>query len=355
MSQNELEAMGWAEPFRSAFEELDDPELEPGRIAVEHRRGYTLIAPSGEMEGDVPGKMRKQVALSSELPSVGDWVAFRRVPDENKAVIEVVLPRRSKFSRKIAGFEVDEQIVATNIDHVFLISALDQDLNLRRIERYLTLAWESGAQPVIVLTKSDLHDNPDQAIADVSEIAPGVDVHAISNVTESGYEELERYLGSGTIAVMGSSGVGKSTLINHLLGEDTMTVADIRWDGKGRHTTTHRELMRLPQGGWIIDTPGMREIQLWDATEGLDVAFSDIAELAAECKFSDCAHDTEPGCAVKLALQENRLDAGRLESYRKQLREMQALARKLDKRLASAERKKWAQIGKEGKARSRHR
>lgn len=350
----DLRSLGWDDRLQEAFETLDDPDLQPARVALEHRKGYTVITPGGELDAEVPGRMRHEAVLSSDLPAVGDWVAVRSVSEENKATVVAVLPRRSKFSRKVAGTEVDEQVVAANVDFAFLVSALNQDLNLRRIERYLTVAWDSGAQPVIVLTKADLSENVTQAVADVCEVAPGVEVHALSNVTGEGFEALDPYLGEGrTIAVMGSSGVGKSTLINRLVGQDAMDVQEIRWDGKGRHTTTHRELVRLPQGGWIIDTPGMREIQLWDSIEGLEAAFSDITELAAECKFSDCAHGSEPGCAVKLAIAENRLKPDRLESYRKQLREMAALARKLDKRLASSEAKRWKKLSKDARARAR--
>ena len=244
--------------------------------------------------------------------------------------------------------------MATNIDIVFLASALDQDMNVRRTERYLTMAWESGAVPVIVMTKSDLCEDLAYAYEEFAAIAPGVSIHAVSSLEGEGFDELAPYLsGNKTVAVLGSSGVGKSSLINRLYGEELLAVRGIRDDGKGRHTTTHRQLVALPGGGLIIDTPGMRELQLWEADGGIDQAFDDIAELAGECKFRDCAHETEPGCAVLAAIESGELEESRLASYRKLLRELAALERKRDKRLASEQSKKWRALHREGRARAR--
>jgi ribosome biogenesis GTPase len=350
----DLASLGWNDRLRDAFEQIEEKELVPARVMLEHRKGYSVWSELGELEAEVPGKMRHDAKLSSELPAVGDWIAVRVLPGERRGQVVAVLPRSSKFSRKVAGEQVDEQVVAANVDIAFLVSGLDQEPNLRKIERYLTVAWESGAQPVVVLAKSDLADDAAQALEDVVAIAPGVPVHAVSNLTGEGFEELQDYFEPGkTFAVMGSSGVGKSSFINRLVGEEVMTTQEIRWDGKGRHTTTHRELIVLPQGGSIIDTPGMRELQLWDASEGLESAFSDVLELAEGCRFRDCIHESEPGCAVKLALEEGRLAPERFQSYRKQLREIAAIARKRDKQLANIEAKKWKKLTRDARARAR--
>jgi ribosome biogenesis GTPase len=238
----------------------------------------------------------------------------------------------------------EQQVVAANVDTVFLVSALVDDYNLRRLERYLVLAWESGAQPVVVLTKSDLCDDVDVAIAEVESVAVGVPVHAVSNVTGEGVDELRPYFsGNRTVAALGSSGVGKSTLINSLSGHEVMATGSVRRDGRGRHTTTRRELIPVPGGGFFLDTPGMRELQLAEATGGIEEAFDDLFELFARCRFSDCAHDQEPGCAVKQALRDGELDAARWKSYQKLQRELAMLDRKLDARAKSEERKKWRQ------------
>jgi ribosome biogenesis GTPase len=231
---------------------------------------------------------------------------------------------------------------------------MNEDLSLRRLERYLILAWESGARPVIVLTKADLHPAPEVAVAEVETISGGVPVHAISSVTGQGLDEVTGLLGPGLTAVLlGSSGVGKSTLVNTLAGEDLLETQEIRGDGTGRHTTTRRELIQLPSGGLVIDTPGIREVQLWVADEGIDEAFEDITELFAHCRFSDCAHDSEPGCAVQAALADGTLAEDRWESYLKLQGELAHLERKLDKRAASEARKKWKALSAEGKANMR--
>jgi ribosome biogenesis GTPase len=251
--------------------------------------------------------------------------------------IHAVLPRRTAFARKVAGDETIAQVVAANVDTAIVVTALPDDVNPRRLERYLAMAWESGAMPVVVLTKVDLAEDPAASIATVRIVAPGVDVIALSSMTGDGVDLLERLLQPGRTAVLlGPSGAGKSTLVNRLLGAERLRTSSVREDGKGRHTTTHRELVRLRGGALLIDTPGMRELQLWDADAGLGAAFADIYALAARCRFRDCQHDTEPGCAVTRAVDAGRLPADRLESLRQLQRELAYLARRQDK-LAEAE------------------
>jgi ribosome biogenesis GTPase / thiamine phosphate phosphatase len=338
-----LSFLGWNAFFADAFEPYADQGLIPARVSVQHRGSYVLLTDEGELRAEPAGRLMRDAAPAG-LPAVGDWVAARS-REEGRAMIHALLPRRTAFSRKVASGPSDrteQQIVAANVDTVFLISGLGRDLNLRRLERYLTMAWESGAEPVIVLTKLDLY--PDEAVAaraEVEAIAFGVPVHAVSGITGEGVEELDGYLAPGrTIALLGSSGVGKSTLVNFLSGREVLATRDVRADGRGRHTTTHRELVPLPGGALLLDTPGMRELQLWDAEEGLEGAFSDITVLAAECRFSDCAHDREPGCAVRAAIENGSLAAERFESYGKLQRELYRLEVQQNARLQADERKK---------------
>jgi ribosome biogenesis GTPase len=319
---------------------------EPGRVAAEHRGGYVAKTTEGDVRVKVPGKLLHDATGRADLPAVGDWVALERV-GPGDAVVRGILPRRSKFSRKVAWVDTEEQIIAVNVDVVFVVSSLNSDLNLRRLERYLTLSWESGAMPVVILTKSDLALDVEGAILDVSTVAPGVPIHAVSAVEDEGVGTLRGYFeGAKTVALLGSSGTGKSTLINRLLGEEVQEVRDIRDDDKGRHTTTSRELIVMPGGGVVIDTPGMRELQLWDASDGVDGAFSDISELAAGCRFRDCKHGTEPGCAVAAAVAAGSLPAARLANFHKLQRELQHLARRQDQRAASNEKRKYKVLTK---------
>jgi len=282
-----------------------------------------------------------------ELPAVGDWVAVRPVEGERKAVIEAVLPRRTAFSRKVAFQRTVEQVVAANVDTVFVVTAFGFDLSPRRLERYLAAAWDSGSSPVIVVNKVDTADDPSGELALIEPVAMGVPVHAVSAVSGDGLDELDAYLRVGsTVVLLGSSGVGKSTLVNRIAGSHILETADTSEGGRGRHTTSHRELVPLPSGALLLDTPGMRELQLWAGEEVLDTTFSEIAEIAAECKFSDCSHTSEPGCAIRRALDDGTLAEERWTSYTKLQREIRALEIRKDARLRSEQRKKWVKFSK---------
>jgi ribosome biogenesis GTPase len=335
-----LERFGWNDEIARAFEE-HAPGHEPGRVAVQHRGVWEVVTKDGDALVEITGRLR-HAAEPGELPVVGDWVGLRDGP------IDAVLPRSSKFSRKTAWTEVSEQVLVANVDVAFLVMGLDErDFKVRRLERYLTTAWEGGATPVIVLNKVDLASDLEAQIAETETVAFGVPIHAVSAETGEGVEDLRRHLtGNRTVALLGSSGVGKSSIINRLLGEEHFRIADVRSDGRGRHTTTHRELVPVPGGGVIVDTPGLRELQLWESDGGLDQAFADVAELVAQCRFSDCEHRTEPGCAIKSALADGSLASERWESYLKLQRELARLESKLDPKLRSEQRKKWAAVTK---------
>ena len=285
------------------------------------------------------GRYRHHVTSAEQLPAVGDWVTVATHGDGEVHQIIGLEPRRSAFRRKAAGDTTDVQIVAANVDVAIIASALPGDVNLRRRERYLTLAWESGATPVVVLTKADLVDDPTPYVASMQSIAPGVDVFAVSTLTGLGLEELAARLSPGITAVLlGSSGVGKSTLVNILLGRDKQRTSPVRDDGAGRHTTTHRELIELPSGASLIDTPGMRELQLWSSDDGLESAFDDVSVLARDCRFRDCQHDSEPGCAVLAAVERGALAEDRLASWHELRRELAYLDRRQDAAAAAAAR-----------------
>lgn len=343
-----LQTMGFKPFFEESFVSYADQGYTVGRVALEHKHLYRVYTEQGDLLADVAGKLRYQAAGRQDFPAVGDFVVMSVRPEEGKATIHAVLPRTSKFSRKIAGTTTEEQIVAANVDTVFLVNALNNDFNLRRIERYLIMAWESGATPVIILSKADLCEDVEERLAQVESIAIGVPIHIISSVQNEGIDALLPYVGPGqTVALLGSSGVGKSTLTNRLVGREVQLVNEAReGDDRGRHTTTHREMIQLPQGGLMIDTPGMRELQLWEADEGFSDSFADIEEIAENCRFRDCTHKSEPGCAVQGALREGVLDQGRYNSYVKLQRELAYLARKDDARAQLQERQKWKNITK---------
>ena len=352
---NDLQHLGWDDRLATHLEPHTEAGLVPGRVTVQHRGVYGVATAAGDLRCGAAGRLSHEAAGPGDLPAVGDWVAVAARPAEGTGTIQAVLPRRTKFSRKVAWAASEEQVVAANVDTVFLLTSLNEDLNLRRLERYLTLAWESGAQPVIVLTKTDLAQDVSQKVLEVEAIAFGVPVHAISSLTGDGFDVIRSYVRPGeTIALLGSSGVGKSTLVNTLAGEELLAVQEIREsDGEGRHTTTHRQLVLLPEGGLLLDTPGMRELQLWESTDGFGEAFADVEELAAACRFNDCAHRSEPGCAVQAALESGALDVDRWTSYKKLQRELAHLERRLDKRAQAEERKRWAKAGAEGRANMR--
>lgn len=318
-----------------------------GRVLLEHKNLYRVMTNEGEWLCSLSGKFKFDHGREA-FPAVGDWVVLEQMPGEEKGIIQDVLPRSSQFSRKAAGLTTEIQLIAVNVDYVFLVMSLNHDFNVRRLERYLLAAWDSGATPVVVLTKKDACDDLAFYINEVESIAFGVDVFAVSSVTGEGIDRLANLLsGSKTGALLGSSGVGKSSLINALSGEEVMVVNNIREDdSKGRHTTTHRELTLLPEGGLLIDTPGMREFQLWDTSDGISASFQDIEELADGCRFRDCKHEKEPGCAIQEAIYTGALKQERYKSYVKLMRELAHIERKNDLVAKKAEVNKWKQLTK---------
>jgi len=342
-----LDALGWNAELASAFEQLQDDNLLPARIAAQHRGEFVLLSEEGELRARAAGRLFYNHEVGGQLPAVGDWVAVTP-----PTTIASILPRRSAFIRKNAGHDSTEQVLAANVDEAFLLAGLDDDFSLRRLERYITIAWESGAQPIVVLTKADLSLDVADAVLAVESVAIGVPVHPISNVTGDGLVALDPYLQPGrTVVLLGSSGVGKSTLLNRLAGVEVMRTREVAADGTGRHTTTHRELVQLPGSAMVIDTPGLRELQFWEGD--LTAAFEDLEALALECKFRNCAHMSEPGCAVQGAVDNGTLELDRLRSWRKLQRELEAIAARTDTRLRIARKKRWKQMASVARQKSR--
>jgi len=343
-----LEQLGWQSFFKEAFRPYEERGLLPARIARVDRGQYLTISEAGQLPAQLAGKLHFTAASRADFPAVGDWVALAPRQAPSRSTIHGVLPRLSKFSRKEAGDETVEQILAANVTKILLVSGLDGEFNPRRIERYLTLAWGSGAEPVIVLNKADLCADLTSRMEQVAGLAAGAPVLAVSGTTGEGLPALRAVLREGdTVAFLGSSGVGKSTLVNALLGEERLAVGDVRpGDSKGRHTTTHRELVLLPGGGVLIDTPGMRELQLWGEEAGLASAFADIESLAAGCRFEDCRHDCEPGCRVLAAIASGELPPERLRSYLKMQKELRYLAGKEDALQRRNSKARWKTITK---------
>ena len=352
MSVSRLESLGWDAAWASELEGLAQPDLSPGRVAAQHRGAYVVWTEDGDVRAEVAGALYYARDVGGALPAVGDWVAVRGREENGRATVHAVLGRRTAIARKNAGLDSVDQVLAANVDRAFLLNGIDEDFSLRRLERYLATAWESGADPVVVLTKIDLCTDLESRILETESVAIGVPVLPVSNVTGAGLDAVAAHVEPGrTCVLLGSSGVGKSSLLNRLAGEDVMRTSEVAADGTGRHTTTHRELLVLPGGGLVIDTPGLRELQLFQGD--VSAAFADIEEFAADCRFRDCAHEQEPGCAVHAAVDGGVLELDRLRSWRKLQRELASIEARTNKRLHAARKRRWKEISRYARANAR--
>ncbi len=337
-----LEDWGWDTRWAETFGDDAAKGFFPARLIEEQRGLFQIMSEHGIKSARTPGKMRHKAADRADLPAVGDWVSAESVQNEKVVLIRRILPRRTKLSRKAAGETMEEQVIAANLDTVLVMTAFNADFNMRRLERFLTVSLESGAVPVLLINKLDACEAPGPYLEQAKAAAGAAPVIAISAKTAAGLDALNAWIKPGrTVGLIGSSGVGKSTLVNRLAGNEEIKTAQTRSkDERGRHTTTHRQLFILPNGGILLDTPGMREMQFWDSEQGLAKTFDEIEALAPSCKFKDCAHDSEPGCAVKAAVAAGTLAADRLDSWSKLKREAAAEAKRREPAMLAAEKKR---------------
>ena len=350
MSDGTLAALGWTDELEAASTPYRERGFRPARVVAEHRGGYYVRSELGDRLAHARGRLRDD-EIWGGMPAVGDWVVVCDAPGDREA-IEALLPRRTKVSRKTPWLKAEEHILVANVDTVVLVNGLDADFNPRRLERYLTAAWDSGADPVIVLTKLDVCDDSGK-LAEAEAVAVGVPVLPVSNVTGEGLDAVRALLQPAkTFVLLGSSGTGKSTLANRLAGRTVMEIGGLRNDGRGRHTTRHRQLLMMPGGAILIDTPGLRELQIWEGD--LDSAFADIAELAGQCRFNDCAHSTEPECAVQMALETGELDADRWHYYVKLQRVLRAIEARSSHRLQRELKSRWRARARETRRAQRY-
>jgi len=350
LSDGTLAALGWTDELEAASTPYRERGFRPARVVAEHRGGYYVRSELGDRLAHARGRLRDD-EIWGGMPAVGDWVVVCDAPGDREA-IEALLPRRTKVSRKTPWLKAEEHILVANVDTVVLVNGLDADFNPRRLERYLTAAWDSGADPVIVLTKLDVCDDSGK-LAEAEAVAVGVPVLPVSNVTGEGLDAVRALLQPAkTFVLLGSSGTGKSTLANRLAGRTVMEIGGLRNDGRGRHTTRHRQLLMMPGGAILIDTPGLRELQIWEGD--LDSAFADIAELAGQCRFNDCAHSTEPDCAVQMALETGELDADRWHNYVKLQRELRAIEARSSHRIQRELKSRWRARAREARRARRY-
>lgn len=346
-----LSRWGWNSYLEAMWNETDREDAVPARVVAQHRKCWRIAGAFGECSAEASGKLRLAAEGGADWPVVGDWVSVKINGPRDLALVRAVLPRRNRFARKSPGRRIEEQVIAANVDTALVISALDGDVNPRRVERYIAQCWEFGVRPVLILNKADACEDTCEKAAAMEGAALDVPVHVVSARTGEGMEEVERlFIPGQTLVMLGSSGVGKSTLTNRLLGESVQEVNDVRLnDGRGRHTTTTRELFALPGGALLIDTPGLRELQLWNGKEGLAQAFVDIHLLAAQCRFTNCRHEPEPGCAVQAAVQAGTLNLARLENQRKLIREREFVRRKMDPEARSDEKQRVKRLTREAR------